>query len=433
MSPGTLHRTAAENTRKPSRFDRWARALIHKRLRFLEQGSLTLVDAMGTARFGDPLSSLSATIQIRELGLYRSIALGGTLAAAESYMDSDWDSEDLTAVIRILARNRKTFSELERARTPLKGLRLALFRMLRRNTRSGSRRNIAEHYDLGNRFFEFFLDPTLTYSSGVFEKSDVSMEAASLAKYQRLAEKIEISAKDHVLEIGTGWGGFALFAAQRYGCRVTTATVSREQFKRAQERVLAAGLEGRIDVIFCDYRDIQGQYDKLVSIEMIEAVGSEHLHDFFRICSDRLRPHGKMALQAITLGDHDYASHTRSTDFIQRYIFPGGELVSIGALQRAMTAATDFRMTHLEDLTAHYAETLRRWRTRYHQNLRAISRLGRDRRFLRTWDYYFSYCEGGFEEREIGLLQVIFEKPQARRERASSLQLPDPVGQKRLG
>ena len=333
-------------------------------------------------------------------------------------MEGSWSTDDLTAVIRILARNRDIFHKMNQTWAPFINVGLALFRRLRQNTRAGSRKNISAHYDLGNDFFELFLDPTMTYSSGVFEEADTTMEEASLAKYDRIARKIELSSEDHVLEIGTGWGGFAIFAARQYGCRVTTATISQEQYRLATQRVAEAGLSDRIHVVLSDYRDLEGHFDKLVSIEMIEAVGSKHLGEFFRVCSQRLKPHGRMALQAITTPDQGYENHVRTTDFIQRYIFPGGELVSTGAVQRAIGTQTDLRTTHLEDLTPHYARTLRQWRSRFEENREAIRRLGLDDRFLRMWEYYFCYCEGGFEEDQIGLLQMVFEKPLSRRQKA---------------
>ena len=280
---------------------------------------------------------------------------------------------------------------------------------------SGSRRNIAAHYDLGNEFFELFLDPTLTYSSGIFETPEATMEEASIAKYERLCQKLRIGPDDHVLEIGTGWGGFALHAAGRYGCRVTTTTISRRQYELASKRVDEAGLADRIEVLLEDYRDLSGSYDKLVSIEMIEAVGHEQLDTFFGVCGERLKPDGVMALQAITVPDKDFEAHARSVDFIKRYIFPGGELVSVGSVNAAASRATDLRLTHLEDLTPHYAETLRRWRTRMFQNLPRMRALGLDDRFLRMWEFYLCYCEGGFEERSIGLVQAVLEKSGARR------------------
>ena len=417
MSQDVSNISASESLSRPNWMDQWIRSTAHKRLAQISEESLTIKDSLGTVEFGQSTASLQATLHVHDLNTYREIAFRGALGGAEAYMDGLWSTDDLTSVIRILARNRDIFNKMNQAWAPVTNLGLSLFRKLRRNTRSGSQKNISAHYDLGNDFFKLFLDPTMTYSSGVFEKPESTMEEASLAKYDRIAQKIELSCQDHVLEIGTGWGGFAIFAAQRYGCRVTTATISREQYELATKRVAEAGLADQVEVITSDYRDLEGQYDKLVSIEMIEAVGSENLGEFFRVCSERLKPHGRMALQAITTPDQGYENHIRTTDFIQRFIFPGGELVSTGAIQRAIGTKTDLRTTHLEDLTRHYAETLRRWRTRFYENRETMSQMGLDNRFLRMWEYYLCYCEGGFEEDQIGLLQIIFEKPLSRREK----------------
>ncbi len=393
---------------------RWLERQLHARLDSLRDGRLTLCEAGRSRAFGDPGSPLSAQIRVRDAAFYRALALRGALGGAESYIDGHWSADDLVAVIRILARNRDTWSGLDRGLARLARLPLAAFHRLRRNTRAGSRRNIAAHYDLGNEFFELFLDPTLTYSSGIFERRDATMEEASIAKYERVCRKLAIGSRDHVLEIGSGWGGFAIHAASRHGCRVTTTTLSERQLEVARRRVREAGLSDRIELLLQDYRDLEGRYDKLVSIEMVEAVGHEHLDAFQRVCSERLTPQGAMLLQAITVHDRDLDAHLRSVDFIKRYIFPGGELVSIGALGAAAARASDLRMTQLEDLTPHYAETLRRWRERMQQNLPRMRALGLDERFLRMWEYYLCYCEGGFEERQIGLVQVVFEKPGAR-------------------
>jgi cyclopropane-fatty-acyl-phospholipid synthase len=400
---------------RPGRVDRWARRAVHERLGRIRRGALTLVEAGRTQRFGDPAASLRATVHVRDPRFYRAMVLRGVLGGAETYMDGAWHADDLASVVRILALEREVFHGLNAGWARLVRPSLRLFHALRRNSRGGSRRNIAAHYDLGNAFFELFLDPTLTYSCGVFERENASMEEASLAKYDRVCRKLRLGPDDHVLEIGSGWGGFALHAAGRYGCRVTTTTISRQQLELARERVGAAGLADRVEVLFEDYRDLHGRYDKLVSIEMIEAVGHEHFDDFFRACSERLRPDGAMLLQAITVRDQDFEASTRSVDFIKRYIFPGGQCVAVGAIGDSVARATDLRLSHLEDLTPHYAETLRRWRAKMVANLDRMRALGLTERFLRMWEFYLCYCEGGFEEREIGLVQLLLEKPGSRR------------------
>jgi cyclopropane-fatty-acyl-phospholipid synthase len=405
----------AESDARPGALDRWLRARVCGRLSTLRSGALTLVDAEGTERFGVPGSELRATVRVIDPRFYRALVTRGALGGAEAYMDGYWWSDDLTATVRILASNRSTLQGLDSGLARWALPSLALFQRLRANTRPGSRRNIAAHYDLGNEFFELFLDPTLTYSSGVFETPTATMEQASVAKYERVCRKLQLDSSDHVLEIGTGWGGFALHAARHYGCRVTTATISRRQYDLARRRVAEVGLSDRVDVRFEDYRDLRGSYDKLASIEMVEAVGHEYLETFFRACSDLLRPEGVMVVQGITVPDQDYAAHKRNVDFIKRYIFPGGELVSVGALNEAAARATDLRTTHLEDMTPHYAETLRRWRLRMSENIQEMRGLGLDERFLRMWEFYLCYCEAGFEERQVGVIQAVFEKPGARR------------------
>jgi cyclopropane-fatty-acyl-phospholipid synthase len=406
----------AGETDRPSPLDRWARKLVRTKLATIRTGSLTLVDLGDIEHYGESDAALGATVYVEDPRFYRALALRGSLGGAEAYMEGHWQSDDLTAVVRLLAANRQALTGLDLGVTRWIRPSLALLHALRRNTRAGSRRNIAAHYDLGNDFFELFLDPTLTYSSGIFESADVSMEQASVAKYERICRKLRLGPEDHVLEIGTGWGGFALHAAARHGCRVTTTTISRRQHELACRRVIEAGLTGRIDVLLEDYRDLRGSYGKLVSIEMIEAVGHAHLERFFRTCGERLRTDGAMLLQAITIPDQDYRAHTTSVDFIKRYIFPGGELVSVGAANGAAARASDLRLSHLEDLTPHYAETLRRWRRSMFENLSRMRAMGLSERFLRMWEFYLCYCEGGFEERQIGVAQMLFEKSGARQE-----------------
>jgi cyclopropane-fatty-acyl-phospholipid synthase len=394
--------------------DRFCRATVLRRLESLADGELTLVEGDGRRRFGRAEAGLHATVYVRDAALWRALALRGALGGAEAYLDGAWRSDDLTAALRIFARNRETLEHLNGGVARLARPSLALFHALRRNTRRGSRRNIAGHYDLGNDFFELFLDPTLSYSAGIFEEPAATMEEASIAKLDRICRKLRLGPNDHVLEIGTGWGGFALHAAQRHGCRVTTTTISARQLERAREQVERAGLTDRVEILFEDYRELRGSYDKLVSVEMIEAVGHQHLGEFFRVCGERLRPDGAMLLQAITVADRDFEASTRSVDFIKRHVFPGGQLVSVAALCKAAARQSDLQLRHLEDFTPHYAETLRRWRERMDANREPIRGLGLDETFLRLWEYYLSYCEAGFEERQIGVVQALFERAGAR-------------------
>jgi cyclopropane-fatty-acyl-phospholipid synthase len=330
-----------------------------------------------------------------------------------------WDADDLTSVIRVLLANRAVLDSLETGVARIAAPVQKALHWLNRNTRSGSRRNIAAHYDLGNEFFALWLDPTLMYSSAVFERADMSLEEASTAKLERICRKLALGAADNVLEIGTGWGGFALHAARNHGCRITTVTISREQYELARERVAAAGLSDRVTVLLLDYRDLDaelhGRFDKLVSIEMIEAVGHEFLGAFFAKCSEMLAPHGAMLLQAITIADQRYEQARRSVDFIQRYIFPGSCLTSVTSMSAALTRHTDLRVFDLEDIGPHYATTLARWRDAFIAKRAQIRALGYGEEFLRMWEYYFCYCEAGFIERAIGDVQLLLVKPECRR------------------
>jgi cyclopropane-fatty-acyl-phospholipid synthase len=395
--------------------DRWARKAVHQRLLRLRQGHLTLVEKGEASSFGDPTSPRHALVNVESPAFYRAIVARGALGGAEAYMEGHWTTDDLTAVIRLLAADRDLHGALGRGLAWLSRPVLAAYHALRRNSRTGSRRNIAEHYDLSNEFFALFLDSTMTYSSGIYERPDSTLEEASIAKYERLCRKLDLGPDDHVLEIGTGWGGFAIYAASRYGCRITTTTISRQQYELARERIEARGLADRVQVICEDYRDLRGRYDKLVSIEMVEAVGLENLGRFFEVCSERLEDDGRMAIQAITLGERDIPAHHRSVDFIKRYIFPGSELVSVGTLNEAASLA-DLRMSHLEELTPHYSRTLRDWRERLFEHLGELRDLGFDEAFQRRFEYYFAYCEGGFDERQIGVVQAVLEKPESRAE-----------------
>lgn len=410
---------------RPSARDALARRAVHAVLGGLSEGELTVEDAAGARTFGSVEASakgsaegerpLRARIAIHTDAVYRRVAARGTLGAAEAYMEGLWSADDLVAALRILLRDAGAFERLGASlRGPL-ALWERLRHRLRRNTREGSRRNISAHYDLGNDFYALFLDPTMTYSCGVFERPDDSLERASRAKYERIARKLALGPGDRVLEIGGGWGGFAVHAARTTGCRVTSATISREQAAFARERVAAEGLSDRIDVVLEDYRSLRGTWDKLVSIEMVEAVGYEYLDTYFRVCSARLAPHGAMLLQSITTPDHRLRASVGGVDFIKRYVFPGGQLPSLGAIAASTGRATDLRVEHLEDLSAHYATTLAHWRQRFHARRERVAALGYDETFQRMWDFYLASCEAAFAERYVGVAQILLAKPRARR------------------
>jgi cyclopropane-fatty-acyl-phospholipid synthase len=391
------------------------RRLVQRRLEGLHGGRVTLREGGSTMTWGEA-GDLRARLTVRRPRFYRRVALGGSLGAAESFLDGDWEADDLTALLRILARNLDRTDRLDRG--PARAARLLArgVHALRRNTRRGSRRNIADHYDLGNDFFALFLDETMTYSCGVFETPSSTLKEASVAKLDRVCRKLGIGPEDHVLEIGTGWGSFAIHAAGRYGCRVTTTTISKEQHELAAQRVREAGLADRITLLLSDYRDLEGKYGKLVSIEMIEAVGHRYFDTFFRRCSELLEDDGRMLLQAIVMPDHRYARYLRTVDFVQRHVFPGSCLPSVGAIAASLRRATDLRLTHREEIGPHYATTLRHWRERFSDRIEEVRRMGYPERFVRLWHYYLAYCEAGFAERYIGDVQVLLAKPGCRTE-----------------
>ncbi|MBN2241865.1 MAG: class I SAM-dependent methyltransferase [Acidobacteria bacterium] len=391
--------------------DALCRRLVLRSLGALRCGEVRLLEGARTLRFGEESGALNASIRIEDARFYRRVALNGSLGAAESYIRGFWQCDDLVSLVRIFCRNAAVTAQMEKGAARLLGfLKIAAHRM-RRNTIRGSRQNITDHYDLGNEFFALFLDPTLAYSCAVFPGNGSTLHEASVAKFDRICRKLDLNEKDHVLEIGTGWGGFALHAAERYGCRVTTTTISRRQYEFVKKMVQDNGLVSRIRVLQEDYRSLLGRYDKIVSIEMIEAVGHEYFDAYFGKCSELLKPEGRMLLQAITFPDQDYPRYRRSADFIQKYIFPGGCLPSLGAICSSVGRSTDLRIVGLEDITRHYPETLARWRENFRGHIEEIRTLGFSEEFIRTWDYYFCYCEGGFRERAIGDIQLMLAKP----------------------
>ena len=403
---------------KPTWFEQLGRRALLARLQKLRHGVISLVEGGVTHTFGreTPTCSLHASLIVHRPQFFRRAAFGGDLGAAEAFMDGDWSCDNLTDLVRILIANSQTQaaqpSRLAWLTEPVRHLG----HWLNRNTKSGSRRNIAAHYDLGNDFFQLFLDETLMYSCGVFERPESTLSEASVAKNERICRKLQLSHHDHLLEIGTGWGGFALHAATNFGCRITTTTISREQYEFAVKRIADAGLADRVTVLLQDYRDLTGEYDKLVSIEMIEAVGDAFYDNYFATCSRLLKPHGLFVLQGITIADQLYEGYLRRVDFIQKYIFPGGCLPSVTRLCESLTHVTDLRLFHLEDFAPHYARTLVCWRDRFRERLDEVRALGFDERFIRMWEYYLGYCEGAFLERNCGLVQMVLTKSGCRRE-----------------
>jgi cyclopropane-fatty-acyl-phospholipid synthase len=401
-----------------------ARRLVIAALRGLREGHLTVREAGRVDTFGDPAApaALRATITLQDPGFWTAVVTGGSSGAAAAYADGRWDCDHLPALFRILARAEATTERLRRTMSLLSGPVRWLGHLRNRNTRTGSRRNIAAHYDLSNAFFATWLDRTLTYSAGLFPDPDhpaaagFTLEDASLAKYERICRALDLGPADHVLEIGTGWGGFAVYAATHTGCRITTTTISAEQHAEAARRVQAAGLQDRVTLLQQDYRDLRGTYDKLVSIEMIEAVGHRYLPEFFRVCTERLRPGGAMLLQAILIRDDLYHRARRTVDVIKEQIFPGTDIPSRAAITAAIArAGSDLALRDHHDLTGGYAETLRHWRERCDQRADRIASLGFDARFRRLWRFYLAYCEGGFRERRIMDAQLLLTRGAAPR------------------
>lgn len=396
--------------------DKICRPLLFSRLNKIKFGQVKIVDQWGEHCFGhsDLSGELSVEIKVEDQRFYSDIAFGGTVAAGEAYMQGYWSCDNLTGLVRIMLRNRQVMDQVEGGFSLFKAPILRFVHWLNRNSQAGSRRNIEAHYDLGNEMFELFLDPTMMYSCAYYPNSDTSLNEAATAKLQRICDKLQLSEADHVVEIGTGWGGFAIYAATHYGCKVTTTTISKQQYEVAQQRVIAAGLQDKVTLLLEDYRDLRGSYDKLVSIEMIEAVGHQYLDTYFAKCSDLLKPNGIMLIQAITIQDQFYDQAIKSVDFIQRYIFPGGFIPSVTAISNAVKRSTDVRLFQMEDIGPHYATTLRDWRKNFFNNIERIKGLGYSEQFIAMWQFYLCYCEGGFLERTLGTSHLVFVKPENR-------------------
>ena len=389
----------------------WER-LLAKACERLARGTLVLVDQGRRREFG--AGEPRATITVREPRFYRRVVLGGTVGAGEAYMDGDWVCDDLVALVRVFALNAEALGDVDGSKTLSVQLRNLLQHATRRNSKLGSRRNIEAHYDLSNEFFSTFLDERLMYSAASYETADQSLEAASEAKLARLCQKLELGPQDHLLEIGSGWGGLAIYAAQHFGCRVTTTTISPAQHELASARVREAGLSDRIEVLLRDYRELEGTYDKLVSVEMVEAVGHQYLPEYFATIDRLLKPAGLFALQAITIEDRRYQQALTSVDFIKKHIFPGSFIPCASELISQAASHTRSVLVNFEDMGHDYALTLRAWRARFWEQQPRIRELGFDDRFVRMWDFYLAYCEGGFLERAISDVQLLFAKPDYR-------------------
>jgi cyclopropane-fatty-acyl-phospholipid synthase len=388
----------------------FAKNLFLKNLSALRGGSLALTCDGRTRIFGDSEAKLEASIVVHRDRFFHRAIFGGDLGLGEAWMDGDWSSVDLTAVIRLAVRNLSRMEGENRLLSAMSNFADRVLHRLRGNSIAGSRRNIEAHYDLSNDFFRLFLDRSLMYSCGYYATPLDTLEEAQFQKIDRICRKLDLRADDHVLEIGTGWGGFAEHAVKHYGCRVTTTTISRQQYDYAAQRFASIPEGDRIELLRQDYRLLSGRYDKIVSIEMFEAVGLTNYDDFFGACDRLLRPEGSMLLQTITIDEQTFPAYRRRADFIQKYIFPGAELASVSEILRSLARATKLSLFHAEDIGTHYARTLTAWRERFQDRMAEVRELGFDGRFTRMWDYYLSYCEGAFLERHIGDFQLLLTK-----------------------
>ncbi len=388
------------------------RNIVLKRLAAIHDGHIEIEDGNDIFELGTTKKNgMYAKIRVKDPMFYSSLVFGGSIGAGESYMRKEWNCNHLTDLIRIIVLNQDVVETLDSGLAKITAPIYKLFHLRRKNTKNGSKKNISAHYDLGNNFYRLFLDDTLAYSCAIFKDQQTTLHEASLEKFERICKKLELSEADHLLEIGTGWGGFAIYAAEKYGCRVTTTTISKEQHDHTERRIKEAGLSGQIDLLFQDYRELAGKFDKIVSIEMIEAVGHHFYKTFFKCCSDLLKANGSMLIQSITIQDQVYENHKKSADFISRYIFPGCCIPSITAMMEASTNASDMKLFHLEDITAHYATTLRIWRQNFFEKIEDVRQQGFSESFIKMWEFYLCYCEAGFAERYLGNVQMIFNKP----------------------
>jgi len=418
MTPTAAQEQLTRNLRKKNRA-KWVEDLakhkILERLNHLHTGQLTLIDGDDKHIFGQSSSELNAVIHIHDSRFYGEIAFGGSIGAGEAYMLGYWTTDHLTALIRMMCINQSVMDALEGGYQWLTKPILKVLHWLNSNTTEGSRKNIAAHYDLGNEMFQLFLDPTMMYSSAMFNSDTKTLQEASELKLKVICDKLDLKPTDQVVEIGTGWGGFAIYAARHYGCHVTTTTISKQQYTLAKQLVETAGLSDKITLLLEDYRHLDGQFDKLVSIEMIEAVGHQFYDTYFAKLSALLKPDGLALIQAITITDQRYESAKSSVDFIQRYIFPGSCIPSNTAMLNSITKMSDMRLVDLEDIGIHYATTLRIWRENFFHHLQQVRALGYSDEFIKMWEFYLCYCEGGFIERALGDVHLLLAKPSNKR------------------
>jgi cyclopropane-fatty-acyl-phospholipid synthase len=400
-----------------------ARRLLFAQLEKIEHGEFVMIEPGLERHFGRRTQRFDYTVivHVDHPQMYVDTVFGGTVGVGEAYIRGLWRCDDLTSLVRLFVINRQVMNGMDSRWSLLSRPLLKFFHWLNRNSRHGSARNISAHYDLGNELYALMLDETMAYSCGIFPQESASLHAAQLTKFDVICRKLDLKPGDELLEIGTGWGGLAVHAAQKFGARVTTTTISREQYEYARAKVARLGLEGRVTLLLEDYRDLNGKFDKAVSVEMIEAVGANYLDTYLRKCASLLKPAGSMLLQAITIQDQFYDQARRSVDYIQRYIFPGSFIPSAQAISESLSRVTDFRLFHLEDIGPHYARTLREWRRNFFDNIATVRELGYPESFVRMWEYYLCYCEGGYAERQLGNVQMLLTKPDCRRSPITAL------------
>ncbi|WP_298613559.1 cyclopropane-fatty-acyl-phospholipid synthase family protein [uncultured Thiothrix sp.] len=393
--------------------DQVAQKVLFKLLSQLQHGYLSIQDQEQLYTFGQQGQGLQAHISVHNRAIYSKVLLGGgSLAAGETYVQGWWDSPDVTKVIRLLLRNRAVLDRLDHGFSFFSQWGHRIAHTFKPNSKQGAKKNIVAHYDLGNEFYKLFLDPTMMYSSAIFPKAEMSLYEAQVYKLDSICQRLALKPNEHLLEIGTGWGGMAVYAAEHYGVKVTTTTISEAQYAYVQQLIAQKGLQDRITLLKQDYRELTGQYDKLVSIEMIEAVGHQHLPTFFQQCQRLLKPHGRLLIQAITIADQRYDRYRHQADFIQRYIFPGGFLPSIHAMSEQIMRHTSLKITGLHDMGLDYAHTLKLWSHNLQAQQDQLAALGLDHAFYRLWQFYLHYCEGGFRERLISTVHLVADQPE---------------------
>jgi cyclopropane-fatty-acyl-phospholipid synthase len=394
-------------------FNKLGRNLLFKQLDNIEYGTIRLIEKHQTYTFGND-KDLIGTIIIEHQDFYSNVVIAGSIGASDSFIEGMWKSPNLTKIIRIMALNQNITNNIEIFYNFLIRPTYNFFHFLKRNNKKNSQINISKHYDLNNNFFSQFLDPSMMYSSAIYNKKKDKLNIASQNKLKTICQKLKIKKTDHIMEIGTGWGGFAIYAAKNYGCKITTTTISRQQYIYAKNKIKQLKLQNKIRVLFKDYRDLNGNFDKVVSIEMIEAVGHRYYDQYFGKISALLKDDGLALIQAITIRDQKYYAALKSVDFIQKYIFPGSCIPSITILQTSITNSSNMVVKDIEDIGSHYVQTLIDWRRNFNKNLKNIKNLGFDERFIRMWLYYFAYCEGGFKEKVINDHHILLSKPMNR-------------------